>query len=357
MNKTQRRSMQGAIGIGLLKAAINTASQLDQMKDNPQKKFNWGELFIETGKGILIGGTGGAIIGSIEDHYNGLEKPKDTNAFLYSLAAKLKLRNDDYTFAGLEQKADIIMNLLREEYTDELACVPFRIGSTVKGTALRNKCDIDIALSFKKNSFRSTAEMFDDLGQFLERNIGQYSIVSVRDQHVSIGVFVALHGRQYKIDVVPQKRSNTGNRDKSGYLYVNDSNFWKDNSTYTKTDFSALNSMRFSETQKKLIILLKNWKNKNCLPLGSHLLENLVLDAYERNRYRIPSSITGKLTMVLRHISENMDTAFIRSIENTNNILTEISDESKRLIINACTKVIQDYEYQPNSILDHFRKS
>lgn len=35
MNKTQKRAIQGAVGYGLLKAAINTATQLDQMKDNP----------------------------------------------------------------------------------------------------------------------------------------------------------------------------------------------------------------------------------------------------------------------------------------------------------------------------------
>lgn len=354
MNKTQKRSIQGAIGIGLLKAAINTASQLDQMKDNPQQKFDWSELLIETGKGVLIGGTGGAIIGSIEDYYNDLEKPRDTNAFLYAVAGKLRLRKDDYTFLRLQEKADVIMNLIWKEYSDLLACVPFRIGSTEKGTALRNNYDIDIALSFKKNSFRSTAEMFRDLGQFLERKVGKYSIVSVREQHVSIGIFVTLYGNQYKIDVVPKKRSSTGTRDRSGYLYVNDNSFWRDNSSYTKTDFHALNSIRLTEGQKKIVIILKHWKNKNALPLSSHLLENLVLDAYAVNRDRIPHSLTGKIIMVLRHIAQNLDVAVIRSIENTNNILTDISPGSKSKIIDACVTAVNDYEYQPNSILDIF---
>lgn len=354
MNKTQKRSIQGAIGIGLLKAAINTASQLDQMKDNPQQKFDWSELLIETGKGVLIGGTGGAIIGSIEDYYNDLEKPRDTNAFLYSVAGKLRLRKDDYTFLRLQEKADVIINLITKEYSDLLTCVPFRIGSTEKGTALRNNCDIDIALSFKKNSFRSTAEMFRDLGQFLERKVGKYSIVSVREQHVSIGIFVTLYGKQYKMDVVPKKRSSTGTRDKSGYLYVNDNSFWRDNSSYTKTDFHALKSIRLTEGQKKIVIILKHWKNKNALPLSSHLLESLVLDAYAVNRYRIPHSLTGKIIMVLRHIAQNLDVAVIRSIENTNNILTDIFPESKSKIIDACLTAVDDYEYQPNSILDTF---
>lgn len=51
--------------------------------------------------------------------------------------------------------------------------------------------------------------------------------------------------------------------------------------------------------------------------------------------------------MVFRHISENINTAFIRSIENSNNVLTDISAESKRLIAEACKKVVDEYEYQP----------
>ncbi len=198
--------------------------------------------------------------------------------------------------------------------------------------------------------------MFDDVEDYLQGEIGNYSIINVRDQNVSIGVFFTINQREYKIDVVPKKRSSTSGKNKSGYLYVNDSNFWKDNSTYTKTDFHALNSIRLSEAQKKIVIILKHWKSKNNLPLSSHLLESLVLDAYEMNRYRLPGNLTEKVIMVLRHIADNLDVAVIRSIENTNNVLTNISSESKTVIIDACINAIQDYEYQPNSILDMFKK-
>lgn len=356
MSKAKKYAVRGAIGIGLFKAALNTAKQLDQMSENPGQKFNWKELLIETGDGALVGGIGGGIIGGIADYQNDKIKPANTDAFLYAAAAKLKLKKDDTTYLKLQEKADNIMALLKREYLNKLASEPFRIGSTEKGTAIRGKYDIDIALSFKKNSFRSTAYMFDDVGDFLERKIGQYSIVSVRDQHVSVGVFVTINNKQYKIDVVPKKRSSTGTKNKSGYLFVNDSNMWRDNSSYTKTDFQALNSVRLSDTQKKIVIVLKFWKQKNNLPLTSHLLESLVLDSYDVNRHRIPRNITEKIIMVLRHIADNLDVAVIRSIENTNNILTNISEESKAIIINACIKAIEDYEYQPNSILETFKR-
>jgi len=357
MNKTQKYSIQGAICVGLLKGALNTASQLDQINNNSQQKFNWTKLFQETGKGILIGGAGGAIIGAIEDYQNSLEKPLDTNEILHEVAAKIRLRKNDSAYICLQQKADTIMNLLKKEYGDYLASEPFRIGSTQRGTALRNKCDIDIALSFKKGSFRSTADMFNDVYTFLKGRIGKFSIVNVRDQHVSIGVFLNITGKQYKIDVVPKKRSKSGDKDKSGYLFVNDKNFLANNSSYTKTNFHALNSIRVSDTQKTIIILLKYWKEKNDLPLSSHLLENLVLDAYERNRFGIPATLTHKLIMVLRHIADNLSIAVIRSVENTNNILTDISDEDKKIIVNACNETIDDFCYQPNSIIEHLGRN
>ena len=59
--------------------------------------------------------------------------------------------------------------------------------------------------------------------------------------------------------------------------------------------------------------------------------------------------------MVLKHIANNLDIAVIRSIENTNNIITNIPESSKTEIIDACKALIDDCEYQPNSIIDAFK--
>lgn len=58
--------------------------------------------------------------------------------------------------------------------------------------------------------------------------------------------------------------------------------------------------------------------------------------------------------MVLDHISKKMDIAVIRSIENSNNVLTDISNSKKLEVVRACKKVIEEYEYQPNSLVDIF---
>ncbi len=55
--------------------------------------------------------------------------------------------------------------------------------------------------------------------------------------------------------------------------------------------------------------------------------------------------------MVIQHIADNLDSAVIRSVENTNNVLTNIPQEDKNIVINASRKATEDYKYQPNSII------
>src|SRR5258706_8628142 len=179
MSKAKKYAINGAISIGLINAALNAIKQFNEIKENRNQKFDWKRLFIAAGKGAIVGGVGGGVIGVILDHNNNLEKPLNTDAFLYSVANKLKLNKEDANYLKLQQKADLLIDLLKERYSPKLASIPFRIGSTERGTAIRNKFDIDIALSFKKNSFRSTADMFDDVAEILSSKIGNDSVIEV----------------------------------------------------------------------------------------------------------------------------------------------------------------------------------
>jgi hypothetical protein len=68
----------------------------------------------------------------------------------------------------------------------------------------------------------------------------------------------------------------------------------------------------------------------------------------------MPKSLTMKVVKVWKHIADNIDVAVIKSIENTNNILTNISPQDKSVIKTACLKSIEEFEYQPNKIRDIF---
>jgi hypothetical protein len=232
---------------------------------------------------------------------------------------------------------------------NKIAGKPIRLGSTEHGTALADNFDIDICLPFRPDSFTSTAQMYSHLYDCLKPLVGKQFIVEARGQKKSIGVLLELRGEKRRIDIVPYKLTSLKSNKTSGYLFVND----PINPSYTKTDIHALNGMKLTETQKRIVIVLKYWKTKCEIPLSSHLLQNFVIDAYQRNK--IPKGFTHKVIMVLKHIRDKMDVAVIRSVENTNNVLTNISDRKKVHIIEACGKLIEEYEYQPNSLVDHFK--
>jgi hypothetical protein len=347
MNKTVKYGLYGAMWGALLNALFNLIKQLNQTTET-ENKLDWESLLGAAGKGALIGGAGGLTIGAITDYQNDNEKPINTDAFLYGVFHDVKLDKNQNAFKRLDEKANLLASLLSKKFSDKLANDPIRLGSTEKGTALSNKFDIDISLAFKPGSFNSTAEMYESILNFLEGLVGRESIVRIRDQKKSIGVILRIRDTEFKIDIVPYKLTKKKGNKTSGYLYLNDPT----NPSFTKTDVQALNSLKLSDTKKKIIVVLKHWKDKNNIPLSSYLLENLVIDAYKNNS--VPKAFTKKVIMVLKHIHDNLDVAVIKSVENTNNVLTDISESKKMEIITACKNAIEEYEYQPNSIVDSF---
>lgn len=191
-------------------------------------------------------------------------------------------------------------------------------------------------------------QYYERVKRILKNNQSLYSVSRIRQQEKSVGVFFVIDGKEHKVDVVPCKITKAKGNKTSGYLHVSKKSFFGDNSTYTKADIHELTNIKLTPT-KKILILLKAWKRKNALPIRSHLLQQLILDAYEYNS--VPKSFTKKVAMVIQHIADNLDIAVIRSVENTNNVLTNIPQEDKNIVINASRKATEDYKYQPNSII------
>jgi hypothetical protein len=195
--------------------------------------------------------------------------------------------------------------------------------------------------------------MYNTLYLYFDEKYSDKDFIKLREQKKSIGIIYQINGEYYKIDVVPYKLSKTINNKTAGYLYVNNNSIFKKDS-YTKTDIISLKSIKLTTIQQKLLIALKNWKKEYSIPISSHLLKILIIDAFEFNKGNIPRDLTKKILMTITYIEENIMYKRITSIENTNNVLTDFDESDKLLIKKECNNILSDYKYQPNSILKYF---
>jgi hypothetical protein len=351
MSKTLKYAGNGAVigGIGFM--LINLIDQLIKIDENPELKFDWDKLLRNGVKGALVGGTTGALIGGVKDVRNNFEETLNTCALLGVTVSNIKLDKTESSYQKLSSKAEILSILVENNYKSKLGSHILRIGSTEDNTALSDEFDIDISIPFNPNSFSSTSDMYNNLLTFLKNNFHDDDLVKIRTQKKSIGLIFDIENVEYKIDMVPYKLSNKNKT--SGYLFVNnDSAFNKD--SYTKTDILSLKSIKLTPVQQKLLICLKHWKRNFEVPIGSHLLKMLILDAYKDNKGKISKDFTAKLLMVVLHIRNAILFKRIVSVENKNNILTNIKESNKRKISKCCDKILDEYDYQPNSILHYF---
>lgn len=348
MNKKTKYAINGALVGGTVFGILDGLKQYNEIQESSDKYFDWSRFLLAIGKGAALGGAGGFLIGAWVDYENSKIRPVNTDLSLINLSDKIRLDDSDSIYVKLKEKGQSLIFMLLTRYGSDIESTP-RLGSTVNGTALKGNFDIDYAVNFKHYAFRNIGQMFDSVHDFFEDSVGKNGILRVRRQRKSIGVFVNINGTEHKIDFAPCKLSK-GKRNGAGYLHVNDDSLFG-TSTYTKTNVRELNKIRLSHTQKRIVLLLKNWKEKNDLPLSSHLLQNMVLDAYAFAP-SIPKGFTKKVVMVLRHMADNLHVAFIRGVENTNNVITAIPQSDKDIIADAAKEVINKYEYQPNSILE-----
>ncbi len=351
MNKKTKYTIHAGIAGGIINGVLNIANQNNEQPDFP---IDWSRVLKATLKGAAVCGAGGFLVGAYVDHRNSLEKPIDTDLELRSLIKQVKLRQNDRKYLVLCEKADWLISQINDKYSSDLKSEPFRFGSTEDGTAIKEKYDIDVSVSFKPDAFASTLDMYEILYEFLNEMEGSNGLLRVRKQRVSFAVYFDLgYGGEGKVDIVPIKITKRKGNKTSGYMCKRSLNLFSSN-TYQKTDPYLLSKEKLSKTQKEIIVALKNWKIKQGVPINSHLLQNLVKDAYLYNLNRIPYGLTRKIIMVLYHIKDNIDSIQLTSVENTNNIITNIPYSDKAIIRDACKKLIDDYNYQPNSIVDNF---
>ncbi len=187
---------------------------------------------------------------------------------------------------------------LEEHYEDKIYS-PLNSGSYAKHTAINTKFDLDVVIPFKKKSFSTLEEMFNDIFDFISDKYG--SVANVRKQKVSIGVefYEDADGDIINIDIVPGRELNEDqyNEDYKLNLYVNSKYGLLEEKSYILTNIKAqIEHIKSRENERKIIRLLKIWKTSNNKEYKSFLLELITIKAFDKEK------ITGNLWEMLKEV-------------------------------------------------------
>lgn len=246
---------------------------------------------------------------------------------------------------------------LEEKYKDKsYNC--FNSGSFGKHTAINIKFDLDIVDPFKKDSFDTLEEMFDDVYDFLKERFGDEA--TIRKQKVSIGIIFNpdKDNDTIEIDVVPGRELSQGDYKESRdlNLYFNDDHWGIKKGGYTKTNIQAqIEHIAKRNDERKIIRLLKIWKHTNNENYKSFLFELITIKALDKSN--ITGNLWEKLKAVIEYIRDNVNKIGFSLTDpgNSNNdIIDTLTSWERNELSNTMSKMINNIEYNDQYIKSYF---
>lgn len=238
---------------------------------------------------------------------------------------------------------------------------PINSGSFAKHTAINSKFDLDLAVPFQKDSFGTLEEMSDDLYDFLKDEYENNAYV--RKQKVSIGIEFLQDddGDIISLDIVPGRELNQGqySDDKKLNLHVN-SQFGKyEEKSYIQTNIVAhIDHIKAKENERKIIRLLKIWKNSNNENYKSFFLELITIKAFDNTE--ITGNLWDKLKSVMEYIKDNVAKDGFTLIDpgNSNNDVAEtLADWERESLSEKMGLMLSNIENSDDTIKIYFPKN
>lgn len=235
---------------------------------------------------------------------------------------------------------------------------PMNSGSYAKHTAINIKFDLDIVIPFKRNSFATLEEMFENIYNFLSETYSD--VATVRKQKVSIGIIFDedKDGDVINIDVVPGREFNDNQyiEDKKLNLYVNSEYGQIQKSKYIQTNIQAqIDHIKGKNNERSIIRLLKIWKNSNNEPYKSFFLELITIRAF--NKKNITGNLWEKLRSVIEYIRDNVanDGFTLKDPGNSsNNVADTLKSWEKEALKNKMELMISNIENNTEAIKVYF---
>lgn len=241
-----------------------------------------------------------------------------------------------------KSRRDEVKEAIETFYKDKIYN-PINSGSFAKHTAVNIKFDFDIVVPFKRNSFSSLKEMFDDLYNFLNEEFKNKGTIT--QQKVSIGIEFSQDqdGDVIKLDIVAGRELSTDSYkdDNKLNLYINPKLDYNEEKAYVQTNIQAqIDNIKSKDNERKILRLLKVWKINHNENYKSFLLELFTIRAFQDKE--INGGLWEMLSSTMQYIQEKSKLEGFSLIDpgNSNNNIMETLEPMEKLNLSNSMKNI-----------------
>ncbi len=272
--------------------------------------------------------------------------------YLHDVLDSYKMGHVEELMDKYKKKRDEIKEEIEKEYTDKLAQNPINSGSYAKHTAINIKFDIDLFIPFKKGSFASLEEMYEDIYDFFTNSDRFFDpqLSQCKRQRTSIGMKFYIEDEEIDMDVVPGREIEIDEYVKTGNVNLFDS---KGDQRSIKTNVKKhIELISGKNVERSIIRLLKVWKYRNGIDIRSFLIELFVLKAFGNIK---TGNLWDKLEAVFCFIKDNIKTIKLVDPANTNNVVTDtLTENEKNTIENTTKNMLDRIEDSEETICSYF---
>lgn len=331
MRRQDRHIMSGILIVGGVTALSDIFLQWVE-HTNREIDFTWENYNgWRTIRRAAIGGICGAGIGYAVYRYKINEErklPFDSDEYLKEVLSGEHLKADSAAFKRIVDYREKMKKWLADKFNNKLAALPEDTGSFYKRTAISSNYDLDIVLPFKKNSYTSLEEMYDDV--YREVSGAFSSKANVTKQTKAIGVTFENNEKPIHFDIVPGREINNYATQKDLNLYMKPDWVWQKSSSF-KTNIGIQKRLTVNKPEARAIIkLLKAYRNRNSLPIPTLVIDQCVVGALSENNFGIHPSLTENLLNSMDFVSKKMKQKCLIDTANTNNNLYNKLSETQR---------------------------
>jgi hypothetical protein len=209
----------------------------------------------------------------------------------------------------IKRKRVAIEEFVKSYYGAKVATFYYS-GSYAKGTAINLKYDLDLCIYFQNTAFRTLADMYNDVYNFLGNRY------NVNKQKVSISL---IYGND-SIDIVPARKLDDNTDDANLYISTTGG--------LIKTNIPKHKDYISKAKCRPTIKLMKIWKFRHSIHFKSFALELLTIRALESCE---SDNLGEQVWHVLKFINNNIENVKLVDPANMNNIVSDLIDQGDKV--------------------------